>query len=305
MIDVERIDDKLYKSVYGKPRVGDYNEIWNETKSNPEILREAVKVIRDKFDENDIVKGITICNAMLIDFESVDEIAYNELIKTIYSNKDIARIVLDGASNGGFSYLLMSLWNHKIKLTDEQKAFAVDEAMNKIGTVRYKECEDALSKKIDDKGISDDETTYLSIDGNVNPVGKKTAILYTKYLFSTLSTTQAHGVGEFDIRYHILKNPNWTSDEKQKLIMDFWYDNEEYKDFLEQWEWGIISDSANYNENYILDRDYLYDYSYNDLFHIYNDNRITDNVWNEIQFCKQMKELRPKHYEEEVKKLIK
>ena len=305
MIDVERIDDKLYKSVYGKPRVGNYEEIWNEIKSNPEILREAVKVIRDKFDENDIVKGITICDAMLIDYESVDEIAYNKLINSIYSNKDIARIVLDGASNGGFSYLLMSLWNHKIRLTDEQKAFAVDEAMNKIGTVRYKEYEDALSKKIDDKGISDDETTYLSIDGSINPVGKKSAILYTKYLFSTFSTTQAHGVGEFDIRYHLLKNPNWTLEEKQKLIMDFWYDNEEYNEFLEQWELEIISNGAYYNDNNILDRDYLYDYSYNDLFDIYNDNKITDNIWNEIKFCKQMKELRPKSYEEEVKKLIK
>ena len=72
MIDVERIDDKLYKSVYGIPRDDDYNEIWNEIKSNPKILREAVKVVRDKFDENDTVKGITICNAMLIDYEKVD-----------------------------------------------------------------------------------------------------------------------------------------------------------------------------------------------------------------------------------------
>ena len=65
------------------------------------------------------------------------EEVYDKLVKSIYNNKDIARIVLDGYSNGGFSFLLMSLWNPTLKLTEEQKQFAVSEAMNKIGTVKY------------------------------------------------------------------------------------------------------------------------------------------------------------------------
>ena len=43
------------------------------------------------------------------------------MIENIYSNTDIARIVVDGYANGGFSFLLMSLWNHNLKLTEEQQ----------------------------------------------------------------------------------------------------------------------------------------------------------------------------------------
>lgn len=41
---------------------------------------------------------------MLLDYENVDSNIYQNLINTIYSNTDIARIVLDGASNGGNSF---------------------------------------------------------------------------------------------------------------------------------------------------------------------------------------------------------
>ena len=153
------------------------------------------------------------------------EVAYNNLINSIYTNTDIARIVMDGAANGGYSFLLMSLWNHNLKLTEEQKAFAVNEAMNKIGTARWQQSEEEFSKKLDDMGINDDNTTFINIDGCINPIGQKSGAQYMNYMFSTLSTTQAHGTGEFDIRYHILRNPNWSLDEKQKLIMDFWYDD--------------------------------------------------------------------------------
>ncbi len=44
------------------------------------------------------------------------------------------------------------------------------------------------------------------------------------------------GQGYFDIRYHILRNPNWALEEKQRLIMDFWYDDDDYEEALEQWE---------------------------------------------------------------------
>lgn len=221
MVDIEKLDDVLYKSIYGRPRAGDYNEIWSRIKSNPEVLREAVQVKRDKFDEHDIVKGLTICDSMLIDYNSVDEVAYNNLINSIYTNTDIARIVMDGASNGGYSFLLMSLWNHNLKLTEEQKAFAVNEATNKIGTTRWQQSEEEFSKKLDDMGISDNNTTFINIDGCINPIGQKSGSQYMNYMFSTLSQIQAHGTGEFDIRYHILRNPNWSLEEKQKLIMDF------------------------------------------------------------------------------------
>lgn len=236
---------------------------------------------------------------MLINYNSVDEVAYNNLVNSIYTNADIARIVMDGAANGGYSFLLMSLWNHNLKLTEEQKAFAVNEAMNKIGTTRFQQSEEEFSKQLDDMCISDDNTTFMNIDGCINPIGQKTGSQYMNYMFSTLSTTQAHGTGEFDIRYHILRNPNWSLDEKQKLIMDFWCDDETYDEYLEQWEWGIINDSANFKDNPVsqLEKFDLYEYSYEVLLKFYSDKETTDRIWDEIQFCKQMHQLRPGQWE--------
>ena len=302
MVDLNKIDDELYISKYGIPKVGNYQEIWSKIKINKELLKAAIKVIK-VFGERDIVAGLAICDSMLVDYESVDKDIYQELVNTIYSNQQIARIVQDGASNGGYSYLLMTLWNHDLILTEEQKSFAVDEAMNKIGTVRYKEQKEKFSKMLDERGISNNVTTLLDIDGCVNPIGAKTGSEYLNSLITSLSNTQAHGEGAFDIRYYILRNPNWTLEEKQKLIMDFWYDDETYDEYLEQWEWGIVNDSVNYRgrDLPLMDKFQLYDYSYDILLQFYGDKEVTDRIWDEIQFCKQMHAFRPQQWELEFK----
>ena len=136
MVNIDTIDKELYNSIYVSPRIGDYKEIWTRIRGNKEILKEAIQVIKDKFGDKDVLKSHSITEFILLDYENVDSNIYQDLINTIYSNTDIARIVLNGASNGGDSFLLMSLFNPNLKLTEEQKAFAVDEAMNKLGTIR-------------------------------------------------------------------------------------------------------------------------------------------------------------------------
>ncbi len=299
MSEIEKLDDELYGAKYGIPNIKDAYIIWEQIKRRPEILREAVKIKRNKWNNGDVVNGLTICDAMLTDYRYVDSVAYNELIQNIYTNKDIARIVIDGASNGGNSYLLMSLWNDNIKLTETQKAFAVDEAMNKIGTIRYETNMNNYSKILDEKGITDEQTIYTEFGGSINPVGAKIENMYITSIFTSLSATQAHGNGDFDIRYWILRNPNWTLDEKQKLIMDFWADDEVYDATLEQWEWGIANDSVNYKDEKLpqFDKYEMYEYSYESLLKFYDDKKTTDRIWNEIQFCKQMHKLRPQQWE--------
>lgn len=300
-MNIQKIDNELYASIYGKPIRGNFEEIWNRIKNDKLILKEAVKVEKDKFNEYDIVKGLTICDMMLSNYKEVDIEAYNTLIETIYSNEDVARIVLRGASNGGFSFLLMSLINHDVVLTQSQKDFAVNEAMNKIGTTRYLECLEKYLKKLDDMNITDNDATYLDIDGSINPVGKRTASIYMNNLYNSMDRRQAHGTGDFDIRYHILKNPNWTKEEKQKLVMDFWYSDEEYKECLSQWEWGIINDEVNYKDGIVplFPIEYIYDVTYDTLLEFYQNKETTDRIWEEIKFCNLMRELRPPKYEEE------
>ncbi len=46
-------------------------------------------------------------------------------------------------------------------------------------------------EKLDDMGISNDNTTFINIDGCINPIGQKSDSQYMNYMFSTLSQTQA------------------------------------------------------------------------------------------------------------------
>ena len=299
MADFRKLEDKLYYAKYCDKKFGNSEDIWNLIKYNKELLEWAIKPTKDKFGERDIVNGLAICENMLIDFNSVDKEVYQKLINLIYSNRQIARIVLNGYSNGGYSYLLMTLWNPSLKLTDEQKAFALDEAMNKIGTLRYENVMNEYSKKLDEKSITDEQTMYTEFGDSINPVGTKTGNMYMAGLFSSLSDNQAHGLGVFDIRYCVLRNPNWSLEEKQKIIMDFWCEDEDYDETLEQWEWGIVNNYANYKGNPmpLFDRDELYEYSYDVLLKFYGDKETTDRIWEEIQFCKQMHQLRPQQWE--------
>lgn len=246
MLDFEKMENEFYVARYGNlnNEASKIQEMWNKIKEHPEVLKWAVQIKRNKWNDGDIVNGSTISDAILIDYKNVDQTAYNELIESIYTNTDIARTRLNGISfNSGCSFLLMSLWNHDLKLTEAQKSFAVFEA----------------------------KTRYV----------------------------QAHFYGAFDIRYQILRNPNWTLEEKQKLVMDF-YDDEEYDDFVEEWEWDIVNDNENYQGNPVppFDRyELLNEWTYEKLLKFYGNQKTTDRIWAEMEFCKQMHKLRPQQWE--------
>ena len=262
-----------------------------------------MKLCKDKFEQYDTVKATTICERILLDYKNVDEYIYKELINLIYSNKDIARTVVDGYANGGFSYLLLSLYNPNLKLTEEQKNFAIKEAMNKIGTVKYQQIENEYFNFLKSNNITDDNLEYLDIDGMINPIGQKTKFEFFHSMLSSLSKTQAHGLGNFDIRYHILKNPNWTKEKKEKLVYDFYATDEDWLDCIEAFEWNIINDNDNIKGiDCILKRDYLYDYKYEDLTKLFKSKKTINRLWNEIEFCRFLKEVRPPKYEEEIAK---
>ena len=291
MKKIDVLDNELYGSVYGVPRKGNYNDIWSKINSDKEVLKESISITRDKFNERDTVIAPTICDSILFNHEEVDRDVYEALVKAIYSNRDISRIVMDGASNGGNSFLLMTLWNQNLKLTEEQKAFAVDEAMNKIGTVRYKNKSDEYNKSLKSKGVSDKMTINIP-DTNI-PIGLETYYMRINYLTSLLSTTQAHGKGEFDIRFWILRNSNWTTNEKEKLVHDFWYDEEDFKTCLVEWESAIMNDPVNFKDSEFLFETFdIYECTYQMLLEFYKDKETADRIWDEIEFCKTMCKLR-------------
>lgn len=291
MKKIDVLENELYGCIYTIPRLKNYDKIWSKISSDKEILKEAITITRDKFDERDTVVAPTICDSILFNHEEVDRDIYETLVKAIYSNRDIARTVMDGASNGGNSFLLMTLWNQNLKLTEEQKAFAVDEAMNKIGTVRYQNNRDEYNKALKNKGINDKMTINIP-DTNI-PIGLETYYMRINYLASLLSTTQAHGKGEFDIRFWILRNSNWSTSEKEKLVHDFWYDEEDFKSCLVEWESAIINDPVNFKDSDFLFETFdIYECTYQMLLEFYNNKDIADRIWDEIEFCKTMRKLR-------------
>ena len=293
-----KIDEILYRDKYIKHCKDDYYFVWDIVKNYNNILNESIMVKRDKFNENDTFNHLAIVEAMLVDYDSVDKDIYNKLVSLIYSNTDLARIVLDGAANGGYSFLLYTLFNYNLVLSDEMKEFAVSEAMNKIGTTLWRKKRNEYSKSLDERGVSDDITVNMDIDGCSFPIGAKSGCEHLHYMFSILSDELAHGIGEFDIRYHILRNPNWSTEEKRKLVYDFFESDETYDEFLELWEWGIIND--NYVDNIpCLDKSDLYYYSFSDLVNILGNSDIAKEVYDEINFCKLMHELRPQEWEKE------
>lgn len=294
MIEIKEIDNELYYLKYIKKNFDKLNKLWNEVKDNKELLEEAIKVTKNKFGE-DTLKSLIICECMLITYDKVDNEIYQKLVNTIYSNEKIARKVLDGAANGGFSFLLYTLFNQKLKLTEEQKAFAVDEAMNKKSTTRYKKLREEYIKELENKQITDDDTIMMDLDGMKTPIGPKSFNIYMFGISYGMSEMLAHGQGEYDIRYHILRNSNWTNEEKKKLIDEFWYNTNTYEEYLEQWQWGIINDAS--SEDIILEIWLLYDYTYQDILELSSNNKEKANtIWDEINFCRTMIELKTPNY---------
>ena len=303
MVNIKEIDDKLYVALFIKKNSDDSAKIWSEIKDSEEILREAIKVTKNKYGEDTLV-GTAICNCMLLDYSKVDENIYKELVNTIYSNQRIARLVLDGYSNGGNSFLLMTLWNHNLKLTEEQKAFAVSEAMNKIGTTKSLKQDEEYSKKLDEQGITNKMTAIIGFGREANPIGEKAGCEYMHFMFQSMDDSQAHGIGAFDIRFQILRNPNWTIEEKKILINEFYHDDETYEDYLDEWCWEIINHNL-YREGYsfVLENWYLFDYTYDDILDLSQSREIADEVWQEINFCKMIEKLRMPSWKKEPESL--
>ncbi|MDD2207890.1 MAG: hypothetical protein PHG03_05325 [Bacilli bacterium] len=251
--EIKKLDNELYRLRYHAKDYKKHEELWDSIKGNRKLLEVASRVVKNKFGEKDTFLATAIVECMLIDYEiyengnpdqlnffnetCVDMSLYQELVNKIYTNNDLARIVLDGYSNGGYSFLLYTLFNDNLDLTDEQKTFALEEAMHKVGTKKHSKQMDDYEQQLEEKGITDDLTV---IAPEIGPIGAKTWNRYMAGMFASMNTNQAHGKGEFDIRYHILKNHNFA-DKMPQLVYDFFVDDENYDFIVDYWEWDIVN----------------------------------------------------------------
>ena len=250
--ELKKLDDELYRAKYHQKDFAKVEQLWNSIKGNKKILELATRVVKNKWGDKDTFLATAIVECMLLNYgmfqdtdpnqislfdNSVDKNLYQDLVNKIYSNTDLARIVLDGYSNGGYSFLLYTLFNDTLDLTDEQKVFALKEAMHKAGTTKYRKQMGDYEQTLDGKGITDDLTV---IAPEIGPVGAKTFNTYIAGMFACMNTNQAHGTGEFDIRYHILKNHNFD-DKIEQLVYDFYAEDEVFDETVDYWEWDVVN----------------------------------------------------------------
>jgi len=293
--EVNKLDCELYKARYIEKDYTKREKIWNSIKDNRKLLEVAIRVVRNKCGDRDTFLATSIVECMLIDYESVDKQLYQSLVNKIYTNIELARIVLDGYSNGGYSFLLYTLINNGLDLTDEQKTFAIEEAMNKIGTTKYSKQMSDYEQKLDSKGITDDLTV---IAPEVGPIGAKTYKTYVANMFANMNTNQAHGIGEFDIRYYILKNYNFA-DKMGKLVYDFFADNENYDETVEYWESYIVNlchGKDNDEDEPRIYSDEIMFISQEEVFKRLPLEQAT-KIMDEINFIKRLRKIRPVQWE--------
>ncbi len=121
-------DNEHYKFHY-QSEIEATKSTWECFRKNKEVLGNSIKVNRNGCNFNEPL----VCREILCDYENVDNEIYYKLINTIYSNKEIARrnVTIDAILFSTPAFLIMTLWNPNLKLTDEQKNFAVSEALEK------------------------------------------------------------------------------------------------------------------------------------------------------------------------------
>lgn len=167
--------------------------------------------------------------------------------------------------------------------------------------------------KTSNKGVTNKSFLLRVINNKNNKINTQEKELCISEAANTISIkrqkkieriNEIHGIGTFDIRYYILKNPNWSINEKRKLLRKF-YNKEEWERTLKEFELAVIYNNANFKGNpfSLLTIDSLYKYNYEELLNFYNNKEIANYIWNEIQFCKLMHKLRP--IEEKNKSLTK
>ena len=189
---VDKLDNKLFGLLYIDANYQEAKKLWNSIKSDELLLLAASEVTKDIFNERDIFVGNCIVELILKNPNDVNKGIYEDIVNKIYINDDLSKIVLRGYLSEGCSFLLYTLMNNNLNLTDLQKEKVYNLAMEQFFT---------------EKNQAYGGMFYLS---NKNSFGNF----------------------PYDIRYWVLYNNNWTEDEKLQMIYDFYCSEEFYARFL-------------------------------------------------------------------------
>lgn len=97
----------------------------------------------------------------------------------------------------------------------------------------------------------------------------------------------------FMFKKYILKNPDIDDNVKRDLLESIWGSEEEYDDMISRLEWQVIGTIPE-GRNFVIpiDKVSMYDYSLQDLERMYQDPMSARIIHEEIELCKELKNLK-------------
>ena len=159
---------------------------WEEIKSDEDTLAVAIKVT--KRDENQKATEIfspIVSSLILLDYDKVEPLIYQTLINIIYNNPTICRLYNPFSNERNYTFLISSLFNENLFLTDNQKKFLLEEALHT--NLEIEKIFEKLKRNCMYEYINDEYNHYINLlkakieEQNPHLLSKPTDIRYFIY----------------------------------------------------------------------------------------------------------------------------
>lgn len=272
-VNIEEIDNQLFRAKYIHKNAETVDEIWRLISSDSAFLYDATIVVDDHITRTKTFLGPTICD-MLLEKPFDNLSAYYQLVEKILKDEDLAR--LDFGRNGTF--LTMIIKNNNYDLNDNQRQFVVAEANKIYGTKSsLEEIHMMIANHLKN---SKEELTQKDKDKIYDEAVNK----YCGGLNDSYSDPQNHGNSAFDLRYYILKNTSFNEEEKKRLVKDFYYTDQFFYDYYNSWIDRI--------REKLSTRMDPTKFTYEQVLKTIKNSELAQEIFDEILFCNEMLEHR-------------
>lgn len=130
---IKTFEDNISRMYLNKDVVNDCTEtlkhMWCEFKQDDDALALCASVTKRDDDSKAIeLYSPLVSGLILLDYKNVDSLIYKILINIIYNSPIISKLVNPFLSEKSYTFLISTLYNENLVLTDKQKLFLLDEA---------------------------------------------------------------------------------------------------------------------------------------------------------------------------------
>lgn len=246
-------DAKLYSAIYKNPKRGSFQKLWEEIlleQGENGILKNAIKVETNQ-EGNLTVAAPTICDLILKNPRDIKEDIYQELVDLIYIRSQIGRENISGKTS---SFLVQTLRNHDLILTQDKKNIAVTESLSMPGASFFIDQDSLKEWNLTNHGLNAFDIRYEVLMNPNWTIEEKAHLVYRFY--------------DLDEDFHI--------------AVDAWKENIVNNSSF----YSIHGFKSMHKEK-------LYDYQEEELMKYYPLEENRKNVMEEIRMCELFEQMRP------------